>query len=1128
MITEPQVRQRIPLSAAGRAGSAEEPRYRGAVEGCTGRGGDEAGKACFQGTSISYSRYRTRGEGMLRRLGTFLVTIVALVFTANIVCHAQSLSPMTRHMHEVTLNGQARLVGRLPGEQRMRLVLVLPLRNQPGLDHFLTELYDPSSPSYLRFLTVEEFTAMFGPTQEDYDRVIRFAETNGLTVVGTSGNRMNVDVTGSVASIEAAFHLSMVVYQHPTENRTFYAPDREPTPDLAAHLWHIAGLDNYSIPHPLLVHRSLAVKSQVTTGSCPNQTFCGSDMRAAYYGGTLTGSGQSLGLLEFSGTNLTDLNTYYANAGQTNNVPITLLSTDGTSTSCLASQGCDDSEQTLDMTQALGMAPGLSSLVMYVGTTDAAILNAMATHRPLNAQLSSSWTWGPADPSTDEPYFKEFAAQGQSFFQAAGDTGAWGSSTSAYPGDDPYVTTVGGTDLTTSGAGGPWSTETAWADGGGGVSPDNLAIPSWQTAAASGCSGCSTTYRNGPDVSANANPSLYICANQTCPANVYGGTSAAAPMWAGYMALVNQQAIANGHPTLGFINPTLYSIGLSSSYHSAFHDITSGSNGYPATIGYDLATGWGSPNGSGLINALAGSGVTQAWQQVPGALNQVAVGSAGSVWGINSAGQIFSFNTETQSWNQIPGQLAQIAVASDGAVWGINSAQQIFRFNAQTQGWDHIPGALAQIAVGSAGVVWGINASQQIFRFDPGTQGWDQIPGALTQIAVAADGSVWGLNAQQQIYCFDPQTQGWHQIPGSLTQIAMGSAKAVWGLNAQHQVFQFNPQTQGWNQIPGSLTQFTVGANGTLWGIDAAQQIYNYTPQALSWSQIPGTLAQIAVGADGSVWGVNAQQEIFELTGQSLATRTSGQIPGELAQIAVGTDGAVWGLNAAQQIFTFNARTQTWTQVPGSLTQIAVGFGGAIWGINSAQQIFRFNTQRQGWDQIPGALTQIAVGSANAVWGINAQQEIFHYNPQTQGWNRIPGALTQIAVGADGAVWGINPAQQIFTFNPQTQSWNQIPGLLTQIAVGSATAVWGINAAGQVFRYNSQTQGWDQIPGQVAQIAVAYDGTVWGINSAQQIFTFDPQTQAWDQISGLLTQIAVGSEGVVWGVNSSQQIFQFQ
>ena len=334
-----------------------------------------------------------------------------------------------------------------PQAQPMRLVLVLPLRNQTALDQFLKELYNPASPSYRQYLTVEEFTAMFGPTQQDYDAVLRWAETNGFTVVGTSRNRMNVDVTGPVATIEAAFHVNMGLYQHPTENRTFYAPDREPTVDLPFQLWHIAGLDNYSIPQPALVRRPATMTSLATTGSCPEQSFCGSDMRAAYYGGTaLTGSGQSLGLLEFAGTDLADLDTYYTNAGQTNNVPITLLSTDGTSTSCTY-PSCDDTEQTIDMTQALGMAPGLASLVMYVGSTDAAIFNAMATASPLNAQLSSSWIWCPADPSTDNPYFQEFAAQGQNLFQAAGDGGAWSPSSIIYPADDVYLTSVGGTDL---------------------------------------------------------------------------------------------------------------------------------------------------------------------------------------------------------------------------------------------------------------------------------------------------------------------------------------------------------------------------------------------------------------------------------------------------------------------------------------------------------------------------------------------------------------------------------------------------------------------------------------------------------------------------------------------------------
>jgi kumamolisin len=115
----------------------------------------------------------------------------------------------------------------------------------------------------------------------------------------------------------------------------------------------------------------------------------------------------------------------------------------------------------------------------------------------------------------------------------------------------------------------------------------------------------STTYRNGPDVSANANFTFYVCADQTtCTANEYGGTSFAAPMWAGYIALLNQQLVADGKPTMGFLNPTIYHLGLKPGYDSFFHDIVSGTSGsYSAVTGYDLVTGWGSPN-AGLIPAL--------------------------------------------------------------------------------------------------------------------------------------------------------------------------------------------------------------------------------------------------------------------------------------------------------------------------------------------------------------------------------------------------------------------------------------------------------------------------------------------------------------------------------------------
>ena len=176
---------------------------------------------------------------MNQNLKTSLLAIVAFAPVVNVVCHAASLPPLTHHVQDVVLNGQAKSVGRLPATQSMRIVLVLPHQNEAALGSFLKDLYDPSSSSYRKFLTVEEFTSRFGPSQQDYDAVVSFAKTHGLAVVGTSVNRMNVDVTGPVAGIESALHVTMGLYQHPTENRTFYSPDREPTPDLSVRLWHI-------------------------------------------------------------------------------------------------------------------------------------------------------------------------------------------------------------------------------------------------------------------------------------------------------------------------------------------------------------------------------------------------------------------------------------------------------------------------------------------------------------------------------------------------------------------------------------------------------------------------------------------------------------------------------------------------------------------------------------------------------------------------------------------------------------------------------------------------------------------------------------------------------------------------
>jgi subtilase family serine protease len=526
---------------------------------------------------------------------------------------SKSSQKLHNHVRPVVSSGRAARVGAMSHSQRMRLAIILPLRNQTDLTSLLKRLYDPSRPEYRHFLTVAQFTAQFGPTRQDYESVVKYARSKGFTVANPPGNRLLVHINGTVAQVNKAFHVTMTNYRHPTENRSFYSPDREPSLELSVPVMHIAGLNNFSIPRPKY-KRAPPNFRRNAIGSGPNGAYLGSDMRAAYYGGsTLTGSGQSVGLLEFDGYNMSDVTADFA--GQTNNVPIQNVLIDGAT----AGSDGDDAEQALDIVQAASMAPGLSQIRVYIapghsqiGVGDVDVFNQMATDN-IAKQLSCSWGWNPDDTAQLDPIFEEFAAQGQTLFVASGDAGAYtGSNTTdnSYPAEDVNVVAVGGTDLTTNGAGGAWQSETAWSDSSGGPADDGFPLPTWQADVANALNQASNSVRNVPDVAIEANTDNYACDQGTCSGD-YGGTSFAAPRWAGFLALVNQQAVSNGNSTLGFINPAIYSLGKGPNYDNVFHDITSGNNNngkgqsFNAVVGYDLVTGWGTPNGQNLIQVLA-------------------------------------------------------------------------------------------------------------------------------------------------------------------------------------------------------------------------------------------------------------------------------------------------------------------------------------------------------------------------------------------------------------------------------------------------------------------------------------------------------------------------------------------
>jgi subtilase family serine protease len=536
----------------------------------------------------------------IRRAAALLSSVVVLLPLAALAQRA----PMTSHVPEEVATGVAPLVGHLTGGEHLSLAISLPLRNQAELDDLLQQLYDPQSPNYHKYLSVEEFTERFGPREEDYAAVQNFAKANGLDVIDAPANRMVLDVEGPPATIENAFHVTLGVYQHPTEARTFYAPDREPTVDLDVPLLHISGLDNVSIPQAKSFVSDGSVQSNLK-GSGPGGSYLGSDLRAAYYGsGSLNGSGQTLGIFAYKGYEMSDITAYFNNAGEPLNVPIVAISVNGASTTCPPSS-CNDGEQSLDIEQAISMAPGLKQLSFYVGKTDISVFNQMAADNT-SKTISCSYGWKD-DETTLDPILEEMMSQGQSVFVATGDQGSSTAANVVWPSDDPYVTAVGGTDLSVKSAGGAWSSETGWDKSTGMPSPNGVPIPSWQKTAGviTSTNKGSTTLRNIPDIASESNANQYVCYQGQC-ANHGGGTSYAAPLWAGLAAMMNQQAAANGDANVGFLNPLLYSLGLGTSFTSDFHDITSGSNGkYSAVKNYDLVTGWGSPQGVNLIDAFA-------------------------------------------------------------------------------------------------------------------------------------------------------------------------------------------------------------------------------------------------------------------------------------------------------------------------------------------------------------------------------------------------------------------------------------------------------------------------------------------------------------------------------------------
>jgi subtilase family serine protease len=549
---------------------------------------------------------------------------------------------LTGHMQSAFT--EAPLVGPL-ANATLYLAMGLPLRNQAALQTLLANLYDPKSPDFQHFLTPEQFTQQFGPSAQDYEALISFVRSQGLTVTATYDDHMVLAVSGSTDAVNKTFHISLTTRRR-LDGSLFYAPEREPSVDLDTKILHVSGLDNLQPPKPA-----------GSGGSGPGGSLGGSDFRNAYAkGASQTGAGQSVGLFELDGFYQSDIANYANQFPEfAGGVPkISIVTLDGFVANATQSGppqgGCGatspfapnsppagtpgngytsnvDAEPTVDIEMAMAMAPGLANIVVYEGCNGDNILAAMLQKQNgvLPNQLSASW--GIPTDATAVGLYQKMAAGGQSFLWAVGD-GNTTCPTPICPGPNcgqniratmPDVTSVGGTILTMSGTGAAWSSETAATDGGGLLA--SFPIPSYQKGIPTSVSN-PNSLQMAPDVAAMSGDGtkfgVWVYYTGYGGAGTFFGTSVAAPLWAGYVALANQRRAQNGFGPIGWLNPALYAISRDATkYVQDFYDIRKGTspaapksqcvNGvtfsYSAGVGYDLVTGLGSPR-AGLIADL--------------------------------------------------------------------------------------------------------------------------------------------------------------------------------------------------------------------------------------------------------------------------------------------------------------------------------------------------------------------------------------------------------------------------------------------------------------------------------------------------------------------------------------------
>jgi kumamolisin len=534
-------------------------------------------------------------------------------------------------------------LGPLPASEPLAVVVALAQRDPEGLANAIALAYTPGSPEFHHFLSPEEVAEEYGPPASSYEAAAEYFEARGLSVQA-SPDRTLLLVQGPASLVAAAFATTFERYERGTG--WFYShPAPAELPNGIG--WAGAvGLGNESTIEPAATPNATGANGPAPAApNCQPSSWGVSPCEARYAYNLsgfvrdgVNGTGYRVGIVDtYDGAeSQTALASDFAQFDSVYDLPygnVSWVYPVATSTDLNKTFDIWGTEEALDLEWTRAMAPGASIdmtfapdstyglyeavdylvahhsvdvLTMSWGENDVGIYNADSGPCPFQCNASSDGSYGIL-----HPVLEAAAAEGISVFSSSGDCGAAAGTSGVstnYPASDPYVTGVGGTDLVLNSSGG-WAGERGWwgnssgattgcaNQGGssGGWSPFDR--PYWQT-------GPNLTrgpdLRGVPDVAALAgSPGVPIVLGGNNGSS--GGTSVSSPMWAGIAAIADQEA---GGP-LGFLNPSLYEVARSGAYHSAFHDITAGWNGYWAGPGWDPVTGLGSPNGAVLLPLLS-------------------------------------------------------------------------------------------------------------------------------------------------------------------------------------------------------------------------------------------------------------------------------------------------------------------------------------------------------------------------------------------------------------------------------------------------------------------------------------------------------------------------------------------